>query len=234
MKTSKKWLKIFCAAMICMLFPLKVLAADIYSEWGTIPASTLNDPANVTYNYRAALRHELGSATGTAQIYGDKDIPIAYAGAMAELYSTTGTLLAASEWNYNFAGATRNIAANITYYGSRSLYCKATFGVWSSVGQKIYTAQTSSAITRSVSNLVAVNENGLKYGSGLANEKVDLILVEGDSGKEGYIYYQDLYGAPIETWDEYLEQIEIFEKGRTLSVYDESGVNVIDSFTIGE
>ncbi|WP_276951497.1 hypothetical protein [Acetatifactor muris] len=232
MKNSKKWLKIFCAAMVCMLFPLKALAADIYSSWGTIPASTLNDPANVTYNYRAALRHELGSATGTAQIYGDKDIPQSYAGAMAELYSTTGTLLAASRWNYNNSGPTRNIAANITYYGSRSLYCKATFGVMSSVGEKIFTAQTSSAITRSVRNAVAINENGLRYGSGLANEKVDLILVEGDSGKEGYVYYQDLYGVPAETWDEYLEKIETCEKSRTLSVYDESGMNMIDSFTI--
>lgn len=84
-----------------------------------------------------------------------------------------------------------------------------------------------------------VNENGLSYGSALfaasPNDEPDLILVVGDSGIEGYSLADDLHGPTPGSPSEALRLQEDFERQggvRSIPVYDASGENQIDIFTI--
>lgn len=233
---DKKWLKGLIAVLLCVLIPSNVFAATLYSNWYSIPASELGyDPANVSYQYRAALRIDTRYAQGTAQIYGDKQIPQSYVGALAQIYSSSGQLLNSSNWKYNNDGPVTNHAVTIGYNGTGTMYCKATFGVWANTKEKIYSAKTSNGIVKSSETLPEnkINESGKVYGSGLSDSPIDLILTLGDNGNVGYVYAEDLYGAPAQSREEFIAKMNSPAK-KTIPVYDENGMTIVDYFTMGE
>ena len=95
---------------------------------------------------------------------------------------------------------------------------------------------------------VRTNENGQTYGSNLAIEShsmdengnpddLDLILVEADNGKTGYVYKEDFYDISNQPKnpEEAVTYMEKLEKSgdRVISVYKKDGKNVIGSYKIG-
>ena len=233
----KKWIKAVAIAFICLasFVPTGASAATIYSSQRHIPATDLNyDPAMVSYDFRAALRMDTLFAQGITTIKGDKTIPQSYAGAMADIYSSSGALLNASGWKFNNWGRTTSFNQTVGYTGTGIMYCKATVSVLAHTQEKIYTTKTGNGtVTRSMSlPEEKVNQNGEVYGSGLSDEQVDLILTIGDNGIEGYVYAEDLYGPLAQNKEEYIEKMNQ-PMVKTIPVYEEDGITIIDQFTIG-
>lgn len=233
---KKRILKgIIVTLLLCIMIAENVFAADAYSSWHYISCNDLGyDPAMVSYHYRAGLRTQTRYAQGIAQIYGDKQIPQSYVGALAKLYNSSGALVKSGNWNYNNSGPVTNHSALVAYNGTGTMYCEATFGVWANTREKIYTAKTTSVIVKSVDQLPLnkINKNGEVYGSGLSNNPVDLILVIGDNNVEGYVKATDLYGTPAKTREEFLRKTKQ-PAIKTIPVYDNDGTIIIDSFTMG-
>ena len=89
---------------------------------------------------------------------------------------------------------------------------------------------------------VRTNENGQTYGSHSMDENgnpddLDLILVEADNGKTGYVYKEDFYDISNQPKnpEEAVAYMEKLEKSgdRVISVYKKDGKNVIGSYKIG-
>jgi len=88
---------------------------------------------------------------------------------------------------------------------------------------------------------IKVNEYNQTYGSNLATTEYgnepDLILVEADNGKNGYVYKDDFYDTANQPNNpkEALAYMERLEKDgpKTIPVYEHDGKTVIGSFKIG-
>ena len=88
---------------------------------------------------------------------------------------------------------------------------------------------------------IKINEKGQTYGSNLANTEYgnepDLILVEADNGKSGYVYKDDFYDTANQPKNPeeavaYMENLKK-EGPKTIPVYESNGKTVIGSFKIG-
>ena len=90
------------------------------------------------------------------------------------------------------------------------------------------------------------NENGQTYGSNLATTEYgnepNLILVETDDGKTGYVYKDDFYDTKNQpnNPEEVVAYMEMVEKNikkngyyKAIPVYEEDGKTEIGSFKIG-
>jgi hypothetical protein len=82
---------------------------------------------------------------------------------------------------------------------------------------------------------IQVNESGQSYGSeahaSSPEELPDLILVLGDSGRDGYVYAKDLHQAAPASPE---EAVRFQNSGEVvLDVYLSDGVTKVDTFTIG-
>lgn len=93
---------------------------------------------------------------------------------------------------------------------------------------------------------IKINEKGQTYGSNLANTKYgnepDLILVETDNGKSGYVYKDDFYDTANQPKnpEEAVAYTKMVEKKvkkhgyyKAIPVYEKDGTTVIGSFKIG-
>lgn len=87
---------------------------------------------------------------------------------------------------------------------------------------------------------IRTNERGQTYGSNLATTEYggepDLIKVESEDGKTGYVYKEDFYDTSNQPSnpEEALEYMKNLNKTkyRVIPMYDENGVSVIDTFKI--
>lgn len=93
---------------------------------------------------------------------------------------------------------------------------------------------------------IKINEKGQTYGSNLANTEYgnepDLILVEADNGKSGYVYKDDFYDTANQPKnpEEAVAYTKMVEKKvkkhgyyKAIPVYEKDGTTVIGSFKIG-
>ena len=80
-------------------------------------------------------------------------------------------------------------------------------------------------------SLYPVNENGQTYGSALSNNPPpDLIATIGDSGVEGYVYYDEMFPTiTAKTPEEAQEELNSFPQ--KIPVYKSDGITQIDTFT---
>ena len=84
-----------------------------------------------------------------------------------------------------------------------------------------------------------VNENGQTYGTDIDSPYIedlpDLMAVIGDHGKQGYVYRDELIGAPPSSPEEAVEQQKALENEtytpKVYNVYEADGVTIIDTFT---
>lgn len=88
---------------------------------------------------------------------------------------------------------------------------------------------------------INVNNYGETYGSNLINAEYgnepDLILVEYENGKSGYVYKEDFYDIPNQPQNPeeaiiYMENLEK-NKIRNIPIYESDGETVVGTFQIG-
>ena len=87
---------------------------------------------------------------------------------------------------------------------------------------------------------IKTNQRGQTYGSNLATteygDEPDLIKVESEDGKIGYVYKEDFYDTSNQPSNpeeavEYMKNLNK-TKYRVIPMYDENGVSVIDLFKV--
>lgn len=86
---------------------------------------------------------------------------------------------------------------------------------------------------------ININKNGKTYGSNLINTEYgnepDLILVECENGKSGYVYKEDFYD--ISNQPKNPEEAIIYmkkNKAKKIPVYKNDGKTIIGAFQIGD
>lgn len=83
---------------------------------------------------------------------------------------------------------------------------------------------------------VSVNASGQSYGSMVGRESFeaapDLVLVVGNSGKEGYVRKGDILTAMPSSPADALRMAAAAKSASTVPVFDFTGKNVIDTYTL--
>lgn len=228
-------IKIVCVVILCCLMPIQAFAQTL-SASGVITPAEFDGFVITTYNYKASIRLEKGYAVASCRVDADRPIQPAEVAILTEIYNGTGKLLKTSELQLSNNSSLNNFIVNISVNSSTSMYCKGRFQFIDGERIKVRTLQTATgmAATRGITAVSGINQSGLKYGSGLWDEDLDLILVEGNNGNEGYVYAEKLYGPQEMTTEEFYERMEELTNERVLPVFEKDGITVIDSFKVGE
>lgn len=190
-----------------------------------------------SYSYCADVLTSGGSATAFSQISAPRSLPAGQLGAYAVLYDASGKSLASSysyssspgySWTARAShGATsgvsyRALAYTYVYNQNTGGYYESD-GVWSPF-------QTAYSI-----NPYQYNERGQSYGSidGFLScgYYPDLILVQGISGVDGYVYKNDFFCPGATSLEEAIAYYST-SSSYTVDVYASDGITWVDSYEI--
>lgn len=233
-----KWLTFFTmACLLIVFFQLNVFADSTQCLEKNVTV------CGYTYCYYCGVGTENGSIRAYATVISPTKVnyPTGYYGINARLYNESGTLISGDNWIYNPDSYTygRTVYSNSTST-SGTYYSKAQMKFYNGNGYNTYTCNTSPYMQRDIGvpmEEYKINENGQTYGSDFYAETIDempdLIRVLGINNREGYVYRTDLHWEP-ENLEDVLEYISLGNISRSIPVYLEDGITVIDSFEIGE
>jgi hypothetical protein len=195
------------------------------------------------YFYSYATSFDSSSIYGLVKCMsnGSGNIPIGYMGVHARLYDKNTTLITSSDWYYNqnavagIGATTSFIYTSGTYYskGEVDLYNGNSYTGYEAYGTPYLSIGGSRAsLSLDASNNIKVNKNGETYGSELIADtmgiKLDLIAARGINNIFGYVRSSDLNSTKIDNPND----ITPLKSKRTIPLYNEDGVAIIDSFVI--
>lgn len=109
-------------------------------------------------------------------------------------------------------------------------------------GQLNYENATKDDVFDDSKYQININNDGKTYGSNLINAEYgnepDLILVEDENGKSGYVYKEDFYDTANQPQNPeeaiiYMENLKK-NKVKRIPVYESDGKTVIGTFPIGD
>ncbi len=121
-------------------------------------------------------------------------------------------------------------------FSSISLIIGITVGTFVIISSSASVPNEESGVIKPV---YSMNDNGLSYGTVenalSTRDEPDLILVYGDNGNLGYVYKNDLNEEPPKSPEEaekrQIERIKNKEFSRVITVYENDGETIIDTFT---
>lgn len=196
-----------------------------------------------TYCYSCGIKVENGTMQAFATVKSPTQVnyPTGYYGIKVRAYNDSGTIIIDNDWFYNPESniSGRTIYSN-TIYASGTYYAKAQMRFYNGNGYDTYNCNASPYMQKGISvpmEEYKVNENGQTYGSDFYAESIeempDLVRVLGINGREGYVCKTELRWEP-ESLEDVLEYIRMGNVSRSIPVYMEDGITIIDNFIIGE
>lgn len=215
-------------------------------QWEILAESTHCQEKNVTilgytycYSCGIQIENDVMQAFATVKSPTHVNYPTGYYGIKVIVYNDSGTIVIDNDWFYN---PESNITGRTIYSNTISeqgtYYSKAQMRFYNGNGYNTYNCNASPCMQRSSGVPVEeykVNENGQTYGSDFYAETIDempdLVRVLGINGREGYVYKTQLEWVP-ESLEEVLEYIHTGADSKTIPVYLEDGITIIDSFVI--
>lgn len=238
MRSKKNMIKRLVSLLLCSA--ICVVAADAadnwqYSKW----TATVTGVSNIKYHGRTAITASKGLVRSTATILSTNTsaLPAGYVKAKAELYrgpalasyggpvsnSASSTGVTASTGQASGAGT--YTAQGTTYYATSSNRDMETLEL-ESVDYKTLVRANGGKNLTSEQKEIHTNSAGETYGEAMVvkylKADVDLISAVGKNGVEGYIKTSDLpHNIP-----------DYVPYDHEITVYENDGVTVIDSFFI--
>lgn len=170
------------------------------------------------------------------------DAPTGYMGAKARLYTSDGTLVNYTGWEYNNSTSGAVLAGSNFSHSSGYYYSKGQAQFYNGQSYVTYTCyQTANFSPKGSSNgsshEIKKNKSGEIYGSQLFLEEIgiqpDLVLAEGKNGEIGYVKASDLNDFQPSTPEEAIAYQSQRPISRTVPLYASDGETVIDTFIIG-
>lgn len=195
------------------------------------------------YKYNSSVSATAGEVWASATIMcEDKmNLPIGYFGANSRLYNSAGTLVKSSGWSYNDNESFGMLKSSGRHYTDKGLfYSLGQVQMYNGNGYNTFTCSQSPYISaRSglrLEDIYHINDNEEVYGSEFLlnqfNIEPDLIEAIGDNGTLGYVKAADLEDNVPSTLQEVIEYQKNLPDQRTINLYENDGITVIDTFTV--
>jgi len=244
LKTKRCSFRQMLCLAITVIMALTITIVPAFAAFGESAEKTVT-VNGYTYVFYSLIHNEDSNEIDyqtTVKTTSASYVPVGYMGVKARLYSSSGSLIASTDWSYN----TDEVALDL-----QSDYYRTTTGYYYSKGQvKLYYgngyntydsyATPNFAPSRSVTAdpdayNIQRNENGEIYGSEFFLNEIgvqpDLVLAENTAGVVGYVRASDLSVSEVTTPAEAIAAMEN-NATRSIPMYLSDGETVVGTFVI--